>query len=118
VAAGLRSARVRGFGSSSSSSSSSSGDEEASTSGRGDMSTLIIAHRLSTVRRADRIVVVAAGRVAEAGTHEELLSSPAGLYRRLVATAERSGSFDGEQHQQLRPHAAGGPQEDRGAVLV
>jgi ATP-binding cassette subfamily B protein/subfamily B ATP-binding cassette protein MsbA len=35
--------------------------------------TFIIAHRLSTVRRADRIVVLSAGRIAESGTHDQLL---------------------------------------------
>jgi subfamily B ATP-binding cassette protein MsbA len=44
--------------------------------------TLVIAHRLSTVRRADRIVVLAAGQVIEQGTHEELLALNA-EYRRL-----------------------------------
>lgn len=44
--------------------------------------TLVIAHRLATVTRADRIVVLDRGRIVDQGTHEELLSR-GGLYRRL-----------------------------------
>ena len=62
-----------------------------------DMTTVIIAHRLRTVRHADRIVVLQDGRVVEQGTHEELLEQqhPAegggggGVYREMV---ERAGS--------------------------
>jgi subfamily B ATP-binding cassette protein MsbA len=46
--------------------------------------TLVIAHRLSTVRRADRIVVLDAGRVVEGGSHAELLAKK-GTYARLYA---------------------------------
>lgn len=46
--------------------------------------TLVIAHRLSTVQRADRIVVLDRGRIAEIGVHEELLQHN-GLYMRLHA---------------------------------
>lgn len=49
-----------------------------------DRTTLVIAHRLSTVQRADRIVVLEAGQVVEAGTHAQLLAA-GGLYARLAA---------------------------------
>ena len=45
--------------------------------------TLLIAHRLSTVRRADLIYVIDRGRVVETGTHDSL-SAQGGLYARLA----------------------------------
>jgi subfamily B ATP-binding cassette protein MsbA len=45
----------------------------------------VIAHRLSTVRRADAIVALERGRVAEVGRHDELLAKPAGVYAKLYA---------------------------------
>jgi len=47
-----------------------------------DRTTLVIAHRLATVRHADRIAVIADGRVAEVGSHEELLEQ-GGIYTML-----------------------------------
>ena len=47
--------------------------------------TFVIAHRLSTVRRADQIIALEKGRVVETGTHEELVSRPNGLYAKLCA---------------------------------
>ena len=47
--------------------------------------TFVIAHRLSTVRRADLIIALEQGRVAEIGTHDELVSRPGGVYARLYA---------------------------------
>ena len=47
--------------------------------------SFIIAHRLATVRHVDRIIVIAGGRVVEAGTHDELQAIQDGVYRRLAA---------------------------------
>jgi ATP-binding cassette, subfamily B, multidrug efflux pump len=54
---------------------------EASLSNR---TAIVIAHRISTIRTADRILVLRQGRLVEEGTHRDLLQSD-GLYRRLVA---------------------------------
>lgn len=48
---------------------------------------IIIAHRVTTVRQADKIMVLNAGRIAEAGTHAELLAG-GGLYNRFVAASQ------------------------------
>ncbi|MGA0598084.1 ABC transporter transmembrane domain-containing protein [Enterovirga sp. CN4-39] len=62
-----------------------------------DRTTLVIAHRLATVRSADRILVMEAGRIVEQGSHEQLVRQ-GGLYARLAAL-----QFDAEP---LRSEAA------------
>lgn len=48
-----------------------------------DRTVLVIAHRLSTVKRADKIVVINYGKIAESGTHDELVNNPNSIYSAL-----------------------------------
>jgi ATP-binding cassette, subfamily C, bacterial CydC len=59
---------------------------------RAGRTTLVVAHRLSTIRSADRIVVLEKGRVVEIGSHKEL-ASRGGAYVRLIAS-QASGAGD------------------------
>ena len=55
--------------------------------------TLVVAHRLSTIKNADEICVVSAGKITEQGTHEELLKK-GGIYHDLYSLQFRSGDAD------------------------
>ncbi len=69
--------------------------------------TFLIAHRLSTVRPADRILVLDGGRLVESGSHEELLAAR-GLYHHLHALQNRSGA------EGMALAGTRGPQQRRG----
>ena len=56
-----------------------------------DRTVFVIAHRLSTVQNADKIVVLNEGQIVEQGTHNELLEKENGAYRALyMAQFERN----------------------------
>jgi len=68
--------------------------------------TLVVAHRLSTVRRADRIVVLVRGEIVESGTHDELLARGA-EYRKLYELQFRDVELaEPLDDLELLPHAA------------
>ena len=53
-----------------------------------DRTTIVVAHRLSTVKRADRIVVLGKGKVLEIGSHAELIAKNGAYARMALFSAE------------------------------
>lgn len=74
--------------------------------------TFLVAHRLATVRHADRIVVVSGGRVVESGTHAELERREGGVYRRLAALQFRDAGGDADGQNPVERGGDGLRQEE------
>jgi ABC-type multidrug transport system fused ATPase/permease subunit len=55
------------------------------------MTTVVIAHRLSTVRHAESIVVIKNGTVVEEGSHDDLIANENGHYRRMIDRSDSMG---------------------------
>lgn len=58
-----------------------------------EATTIIVAHRLSTIRDADKIAVMRDGEVVEYGSHDNLMASQSGLYANLVRAETEATAF-------------------------
>ncbi|TKY44569.1 putative ABC transporter B family member 8 [Spatholobus suberectus] len=63
--------------------------------------TLVVAHKLSTIRNADLIAVVSGGRIIETGTHNELINRPNGHYAKLAKLQTQLSMEDQDQNPEL-----------------
>ncbi|KAL3102064.1 hypothetical protein niasHS_003473 [Heterodera schachtii] len=91
--------------------------QEAIDNASSGRTTITIAHRLSTVRNADRIVVFEHGQIVEMGNHEELMGRPNSVYKQMVMAQQiekekpkgaeaGEGAFDGETQRKISENAS------------
>lgn len=68
--------------------------------------TMVVAHKLATIRNADVIAVMSEGRVIEQGSHSELINSHTGQYAQLVKLQRQFSSFNDEQYTPVAKSSA------------
>ncbi|CAG9838848.1 unnamed protein product [Diabrotica balteata] len=71
-----------------------------------ECTTIIVAHRLSTIRSANKIIVLSQGVVVEEGTHEELMETKREYYRLVTAQVKSSEQFQAEKKKLVRSISA------------
>lgn len=67
--------------------------QEALNSLKQGRTTIVVAHRLSTIRNASEILVVSNGKIIESGTHEKLLKKRSGVYKKLYESQFREANY-------------------------
>ncbi len=65
------------------------------------MTSLVIAHRLTTVKNADRIVVMKKGKIVEDGTHDDLVRIEGGIYAKMASTQAKSDDQPEEEEEKV-----------------
>ncbi|KAI2474213.1 Multidrug resistance protein-like protein 49-like protein, partial [Diabrotica virgifera virgifera] len=71
-----------------------------------ECTTIIVAHRLSTIRSANKIIVLSQGVVVEEGTHEELMENKREYYRLVTTQVKSSAQFQAEKKKLVRSISA------------
>lgn len=68
----------------------------------GSITTIVVAHRLSTIKDADKIIVMKSGKIIEVGTHQSLLRNyPNGIYSGFVTEQEQAEKSGNETTQAM-----------------
>ncbi len=67
----------------------------------GSVTSLVIAHRLTTVKNADRIVVMKKGKIVEDGTHDDLVRIEGGIYAKMASTQAKSDDQPEEEEEKV-----------------
>ena len=69
----------------------------------GSVTSIVIAHRLTTVKNADRIVVMKKGKIVEDGNHDELVRIEGGIYAKMASTQAKSDDQPEEEEKVAAP---------------
>lgn len=80
----------------------------------GSVTTVVVAHRLSTIKNSDKIIVMNKGRIVEVGNHQSLLEDyPEGIYAKFVREQEQSEAHDKDAIALLNGEEAASPTAQR-----
>ncbi|GMT02093.1 hypothetical protein PENTCL1PPCAC_24267, partial [Pristionchus entomophagus] len=76
--------------------------QEALDSASAGRTTIVVAHRLSTIKNVDRVIVMDEGRIVESGDYNELRLRPNGIFSRMIADQEIERNDEGREKMEMR----------------